>query len=134
MNRILVFPIVLSLAASASSLALAHAFPDHSVPPVGSTLNAAPAKVQMWFTQSLEPAFSGMEVTDAKGARVDDGNPAVDGQNPALLSVGLKPMAPGEYTVHWHVISVDTHPTEGDFSFTVIGTAAGAAAGKAAGP
>jgi hypothetical protein len=30
---------------------------------------------------------------------------------PALL--------PGAYRVHWHVVSVDTHMTEGDFSFTV---------------
>jgi len=125
MNRILVFPIVLLLAASVGRPALAHAFPDHSVPPVGSTLNAAPSRVQMWFTQSLEPDFSGMEVTDAKGNRVDDGTSAVDGKNPALLSVGLKPLAPGAYNVHWHVISVDTHATEGDFSFTVTGKATG---------
>jgi hypothetical protein len=31
----------------------------------------------------------------------------------------VKPLMPGVYQVHWHVISVDTHRTEGNFSFTV---------------
>ncbi len=33
------------------------------------------------------------------------------------LSVGI--LAPGNYTVKWHVTSVDTHKTQGSFSFTV---------------
>ncbi len=109
---------VLLLVAGASGGAWAHAFLDHAAPPVGSTLGAAPAMVQMWFTQSLEPAFSGVEITDATGARVDDGNPQF---NRTLMQVGLKKLPPGEYKVHWHVISVDTHATEGNFSFKVTG-------------
>jgi copper resistance protein C len=31
----------------------------------------------------------------------------------------VKPLAPGVYQVQWHVISVDTHRTQGNFSFTV---------------
>jgi methionine-rich copper-binding protein CopC len=33
--------------------------------------------------------------------------------------VGLKALPPGTYQVHWRVLSVDTHKTEGNFSFSV---------------
>ena len=68
------------------------------------------------FTQNLEPAFSSVEVSDAKGARVDQGKPRV---NATTMRVGLKPLSPGTYHVHWQVTSVDTHTTEGSFSFQV---------------
>ena len=70
------------------------------------------------FTQNLEAAFSSVEVTDAKGARVDQGKPQISGNT---MRVGLKASGPGRYQVHWHVLSVDTHKTEGNFSFTVGG-------------
>ena len=38
--------------------------------------------------------------------------------SPALM-VKLKPLSPGIYSVAWHVTSVDTHKTEGHFTFTV---------------
>jgi len=33
--------------------------------------------------------------------------------------MAVPPLAPGRYRVKWHVLSVDTHVTEGDFTFTV---------------
>ena len=35
------------------------------------------------------------------------------------MSVALKALSAGTYHVHWHAVSVDTHTTQGDFSFTV---------------
>jgi copper resistance protein C len=35
------------------------------------------------------------------------------------MRVGLKPLSPGTYRVRWHVLSVDTHRTEGSFTFHV---------------
>lgn len=99
--------------------ARAHAFPDHSDPAVGSTVSTAPNELRIWFTQDLEPAFSKVEVSDANGAAVDKGDAKVDAQTANLLRVSLKPLAPGSYKVHWRVVSVDTHPTQGDFTFTV---------------
>ncbi len=96
----------------------AHAFLDHSSPVVGATV-AAPKEVSIWFTEQVEPAFSKIEVTDAAGARVDQGGTLIDAANHELLHVALKPLAPGTYKVSWHVVSVDTHHTQGDFTFTV---------------
>ena len=61
-------------------------------------------------------AFSAVEVTDAKGVRVDLGKPSFSA---TVMRVGLKPLSPGTYRVRWHVLSVDTHRTEGSFTFHV---------------
>ena len=109
---------ILLLAASAAVSAHAHAFLDHASPMVGSTVGAAPHEVSLSFTQSLEPAFSSVQVTDAKGARVDKGKAQVSG---STMRIGLKSLAPGTYRVRWQVLSVDTHKTQGSFSFQVGG-------------
>jgi methionine-rich copper-binding protein CopC len=100
--------------------ARAHAFLDHSDPAVGSTVQTSPAVIHLWFTQELEPAFSSVTVTDRSGATVSE--PAeIDASNRSELNVKLKALPPGAYKVQWHVLSVDTHTTEGDFSFHVGG-------------
>jgi methionine-rich copper-binding protein CopC len=95
-----------------------HAFLDHAEPRVGSAVSTAPRQVSLWFTQNLEPAFSGAQVLDSAGARVDQGA-RVDPANRSLMHVTLKPLRPGSYKVYWRVLSVDTHTTEGSFSFRV---------------
>jgi copper resistance protein C len=104
-----------------TTAANAHAFIDHAAPPVGSTVQRAPAQVSLWFTQGLEPAFSSVIVRDAAGERVDKGNARVDRNDKMRMQVSLKPLPPGTYKVIWHVLSVDTHTTQGDFSLTVGG-------------
>jgi methionine-rich copper-binding protein CopC len=99
--------------------AAAHAFLDHASPRVGSTVSQAPSELTLSFTQNLEPAFSTVEVFDEKGAKVDKGDVKVDPNDGTLLRVSLNPLPPGTYKVVWHVVSVDTHPTEGDFTFQV---------------
>lgn len=107
--------------AGAAPSARAHAFLDHASPAVGSSVPTAPPSVTLWFTQDLEAAFSTVSVTNQAGTRVDLGNARVPPGQPAELQVGLKPLPPGTYTVNWHVVSVDTHPTEGSFTFQVGG-------------
>jgi methionine-rich copper-binding protein CopC len=104
----------------ATAAAHAHAFLDHAEPRVGSSVSSPPRQLSLWFTQNLEPAFSGARVVDSAGARVDQGA-RVDGGNRSLLRVSLKPLRPGSYKVYWRVLSVDTHTTEGSFSFSVGG-------------
>lgn len=99
-----------------SALAQAHAFLDHASPRVGSTVPTAPHEVTLSFTQNLEPAFSSVQVTDAGGARVDQGKAQISG---STMRVSLKSLSPGTYRVRWRALSVDTHTTEGSFSFHV---------------
>jgi methionine-rich copper-binding protein CopC len=113
--RVLLF---LSVCVSGASGALAHAFLDRAVPPVGSTVKA-PAEIALRFTEKIEASFSTVQVTGPGGERVDAGDVHADEHEPSVLRVSLKPLAPGTYKVVWRVVSVDTHVTEGDFRFKV---------------
>jgi methionine-rich copper-binding protein CopC len=100
------------------SAASAHAFLDHASPSVGSTVAQPPKTITLWFTEKLEPAFSGVEVFDASGGRVDLSSQVVS-SDATVLRAELKPLPPGTYKVVWRVVSVDTHATNGDFTFRV---------------
>jgi copper resistance protein C len=115
MRPIAQFAIAASLLLSAS-VAYAHATLDHAEPRVGNTVATAPHEVRLWFTEKLEQAFSTIEVTDGSGQRVDAGKARVNGNE---IAVSLRALAPGTYHVNWRVLSVDTHSTNGNFTFTI---------------
>jgi methionine-rich copper-binding protein CopC len=115
--RIIITTIALLIAAVGP--AFAHAHLDHASPAVGSTVAQAPKEVVLWFTNELEPAFSSIEVRDEKGASMQAGKAGVDRGNRTQLRVPLKSLPPGTYKVIWRVLSVDTHRTQGDFTFRV---------------
>ena len=108
-----IFPLLLLLAAGEVS---AHAMLDHAEPRVGNKVAAPPHEVTLWFTQKLEPAFSTVTVTDPAGKQLDTGKVRVSGNQ---MSVSLRPGGPGTYRVTWRVLSVDSHSTDGNFTFQV---------------
>jgi copper resistance protein C len=108
-----IVPLLLLLA---TGEATAHAFLDHAEPRVGNNVATAPREVTLWFTQKLEAAFSTITVTNAAGQRVDSGKVRVSGDR---MSVSLRPGGTGTYHVTWRVLSVDTHTTDGNFTFQV---------------
>ena len=116
MHRSSVFGIIPLLLLLAAGNASAHAFLDHAEPRVGNKVATAPREVTLWFTQKLEPAFSSITVTNAAGERVDSGKTRVSGTQ---MSVSLRPGGSGTYRVNWRVLSVDTHTTDGNFTFQV---------------
>ena len=110
---VVIIPLLLLLLTGKAS---AHAFLDHAEPRVGNTVATAPREVTLWFTQKLEPAFSSITVTNSAGQRVDTGKTRVSGNQ---MSVSLRSGGAGTYRVNWHVLSVDTHTTDGSFTFRV---------------
>jgi copper resistance protein C len=98
--------------------AWAHAFLDRASPAVGSEVSGSPSALTLTYTEPVEPLFSTVTVTDAGGIQVNDGKVAPQ-DNGRVLVLKLKPLPPGAYSVEWHVTSVDTHKTEGHFTFTV---------------
>lgn len=105
----------LALAALASP-AFAHARLEQQSPLAGAVLSAPPAEVQLSFSEQLEPAFSGIAVTDPAGHSFAAAAPKVGGQ---AMVLKLKSLPPGRYHVEWHAVSVDTHRTMGGYDFTV---------------
>ncbi|HEY2558182.1 MAG TPA: copper resistance protein CopC [Caldimonas sp.] len=98
----------------------AHAFLDHAEPPVGGVVHAAPARVEVWFSEDLEPAFSTLKVINAADKQVDRMDKSVPGGDRSRMSVSLNAaLPPGKYRVRWRAVSVDTHVTQGDFTFEI---------------
>ena len=97
----------------------AHAFLERADPRVGSTVHGSPDAVRLWFTERLEPAYSRFEVVDDKGRPVSIGQTQVDPADPRSLRALVPALPPGRYRVRWRVLSVDSHVTEGDFTFRV---------------
>lgn len=101
--------------------AFAHAYLRASEPTNEAALQTAPREVAIEFTEAVAPRLSGIAVEDGAGARVDRGDLHPEGQEGTRLGIGLPPLKPGVYTVHWHAVAADDgHKTAGSFRFTVL--------------
>lgn len=102
-------------AALIATPAFAHAFLKHASPGAGQNL-AAPKEIALSFSEKLEPSLSGASVMDAAGHDLSGLSATV---KDAAITVALPPLKPGLYHVTWHAVSVDSHRTEGGYTFTV---------------
>jgi methionine-rich copper-binding protein CopC len=71
------------------------------------------------FSEGVEPRFSGIELATGDGRTIATGPAVRDPRDDKQLVLALPPLAPGRYRVRWHVVSVDTHRTEGGYTFAV---------------
>ena len=103
-----------------ASAASAHALLQKAVPAVGGTVTASPTEIRIKFSEGVEPRFSSIALASEAGVAAPTGKPSVDpADNSVLVATVSQALKPGVYTVTWHVVSVDTHKTEGHFNFTV---------------
>jgi hypothetical protein len=98
----------------------AHAFLKDANPGVGSTIQTSPSEVQIRFTENIEPAVSSIQVFNTSGNEVDKRDLHLDRSDHALVHVSLPQLGAGIYKVVWRVVSVDTHVTNGNFTFRVV--------------
>jgi copper resistance protein C len=104
--------------AFAPEAAFAHAFLDHAVPAVGGAVSSSPTELQLFYTENVVLAFSGVQVAAEGGRAVPAAKPKLGAPNELVVRLG-HPLKPGTYVVSWHVVSVDTHHTQGTYKFTV---------------
>ena len=97
--------------------ASAHAALTTTTPADGARVPTAPAEVSLAFNEAVSLGAGYARVLDPAGERVDTGAAEVrDG----VLSVPLRPGLPDAgYVVTWRVVSADSHPISGAFSFVV---------------
>ncbi|RBY95846.1 copper resistance protein CopC [Blastococcus sp. TF02-8] len=97
--------------------ASAHATLVSTEPGEGARIDEAPAAVTLTFSEGVSLGAGYARVLDADQQRVDTGTPEVDG---AVLTVPLRGDLPdGGYLVTYRVVSADSHPVAGAFSFAV---------------
>jgi methionine-rich copper-binding protein CopC len=114
MRKIVSFIAMVCAASLWATGAFAHAMLERASPPVGGSVTGSPGEVRLWFSEGIERRFSGAEVTGPAG-RVG-GRTSVSANQ---LVIAVPRLTPGTYRVNWHVVSVDTHRTEGSFTFEV---------------
>jgi len=109
---------VLIVALLAPQEASAHAFLVKSDPTVGSVATR-PATLSLEFSEAIELPFSGVDVLSASRTPITMEKFHFADEGHKVLVAALPVLSPGAYRVRWHVVSVDTHRTEGEFTFTV---------------
>ncbi|HKW93524.1 MAG TPA: copper resistance CopC family protein [Methylomirabilota bacterium] len=100
----------------------AHAFLVRSTPAHRAVLGQVPERVQLWFNERLEPAYSTVSVWSEGGTQVDGRDVTVGTNDPRRLSVSIEARGSGVYTVKYRVLSVDGHVVDSQLTFTVKGT------------
>jgi copper transport protein len=97
--------------------ASAHASVVTSTPADGARLDAVPAEVTIEFNEDVSLGAGYARVLDGKGERVDTGDASVrDGVVTVPLRSGLSDAG---YVVTYRIMSADSHPVSGAFSFVV---------------
>jgi len=97
----------------------AHAALVKSTPARGTTVVQPPQRVELVFSERLEPAYSTLAVLDSAGQQVDLRDGSLSPTDTRRVSVSLPPLLPGTYSVRFRVLSVDGHIVESEFQFTV---------------
>ncbi len=111
--------LVIALIAIASSVASPHTTLVRSTPAARAVVAESPLRVELFFSERLEPAYSAVSVWNAGDRRVDRQDVVIGPDDRKRLSVGLFTLRPGAYTVRYRVLSVDGHVNESSFAFTV---------------
>jgi copper resistance protein C len=100
----------------------AHAQLDRANPEPGSTIDAIPEPIELWFSEELAAGSTAI-ILDPDGARVDNDDAAIDLYDPNRkhLTLTLKDsLSAGEYTVEWTTVSGEDDDTEtGSYTFTL---------------
>jgi copper resistance protein C len=111
-------PLFLAAIVTGAPVAGAHSFPERETPSAGQRLSAPPSEVTITFDAPIEKLFAKLQVLGADGKPETVGQPQVDA-SARTLSVKLVALKPGDYTVKWGVVCIDSHHTEGSYVFTV---------------
>ena len=120
MTRFKITAIAALFAASAvASGAEAHAHLTGAEPKAEAHMKGSPTAIRASFSEPLVAAFSGLDLT-SNGAPVMIGKATLaPNDRHTLVAPIIHPLAPGDYVVHWHAVSADTHKTAGEYSFHV---------------
>ncbi|GIG39286.1 copper resistance CopC/CopD family protein [Cellulomonas phragmiteti] len=106
----------LLLVVLASSPAAAHAVLVGTDPQDGSVVDAPPTELVLTFNEPVRGVPDGTTILAADGTPLEVAVAAVDD---TLVLTPASVLADGTYVVSWRVISLDTHPVAGAFTFSV---------------
>ncbi len=97
----------------------AHAELVSTEPTASEQLATAPEEVVLHFSEAVDLGDDAIEVLDANANRLDIGEPTHLEGDRAAVAVSLPALDDGAYVVAWRVVSSDSHPIGGAFTFRV---------------
>ncbi|MFI7339300.1 copper resistance CopC/CopD family protein [Streptomyces sp. NPDC050085] len=117
-HLVLLFLAVTGALLAGAAPASAHAALTGSDPQQGAVVATAPKQVSLTFSEDVAMSSGAVRVLDPAGKRVDDGTVGHPGGT--TYSVGLHSGLPdGTFTVAYQVVSADSHPVSGAFTFSI---------------
>ncbi|NGO09041.1 copper resistance protein CopC/CopD [Streptomyces sp. HC44] len=128
LTALLLVGAVLALLFGGAGSASAHAILTRSDPADVSVLKTAPKQITLAFSETVSFSGASLRVLSPKNVRVDRGPVThADGKRDTARVLLAGKLPEGTYTVSWRVISADSHPVSGAFTFS-IGTPSAATA------
>lgn len=106
---------------AAATPASAHAELEGTTPAGGAVLASAPNRVTLSFSEDVSIPPGAVRVLDAQLRRVDRATARHVGGDRSTVELALPGLGDGLYVVSWHVVSDDSHPIRGAFTFRVGG-------------
>ncbi|MEU6056528.1 copper resistance protein CopC [Streptomyces sp. NPDC047097] len=118
---LLVLAALLGAVLAGAAPASAHAALTASDPRDGAVVAAAPKEVTLTFSEQVAMGDDSIRVLEPSGKRADTGTVRDrSGGGEVRHAVGLHSGLPdGTYTVAWRVVSADSHPISGAFTFSI---------------
>ncbi|MEV7328856.1 copper resistance protein CopC [Micromonospora sp. NPDC093244] len=108
---------VVALLIAPATPASAHAVLSSSSPAASAVVPSGPSEVVLTFTESVRKVPDKVRVIAPDGSRADRGEPSFDG---AVVTIPVDPSGGrGTYLVTFRVISADSHPVSGAFTYSV---------------
>ncbi|MFH6566439.1 MULTISPECIES: copper homeostasis periplasmic binding protein CopC [Pseudomonas] len=117
LKKILNTAALLTLMAGASA-AFAHAHLEQSTPAADSTVSNV-KELRLAFTEGVEQAFTKVVLTHDQAPVAVSSIKTEPANKKILIVTPAQPLPAGTYNVKWNAVSVDTHKSTGDYSFTV---------------
>lgn len=110
---------VIAIPVAVAAPAQAHAVLESSNPAPDQVLAAAPSAVSLHFDEAVTVLPTSVRVFAPNGSRIDDGTVATAPGDGSTIDIGTRNGGDGTYLVSWRVISADSHPVSGAFTYSV---------------
>src|SRR3954451_24963006 len=111
--------LVVVLVAVFAAPASAHAELLSTDPSNGGVYDSPPKAITLRFSEGVEVALGGIRVYTSDRERVVTGKPEHPNGQQSVVTTSLPKIGDGTYVVTWRVISSDSHPIDGAYTFQV---------------
>lgn len=109
--------LVLAVLLLPAAPAQAHAILERTAPAQDSVVATAPHRLTLRFSEDVTAAADALRAYDSAQRPVRLGPSQAHGKAVSASFPGR--VRPGTYTVSWHVVSADSHPVSGQFTFSI---------------